>query len=238
MPRAMTFAVDGRISRDVTGFTEGLEVRDHQIYESTGSLYGGSRLIRLAPDGHATVMVNYGDAFFGEGLTILGDQIYQLTWKDHWVFVYDRVGNRQRVMRNDRQGWGLTNDGSRLIFGDGGDRLYFADPRSFAVDHSVVVRRGGRSVDDINELEYVDGAVYANIFETRRILRIDPLTGCVQAEARLDNLWDQMSPSERSRIDGNDDFVLNGIAYDHESKVFYVTGKVWPVIFRGHFVDN
>jgi glutaminyl-peptide cyclotransferase len=241
-PRPMHFVVEGRFSRDVEGFTEGFEIRDHQLYESTGALDGGSRLLRMPfqgpQKGHVTVLGDYGDSFFGEGLTILKNQIYQLTWKDHKVFVYDLAGHRKRTMTNDHDGWGLTDDGSHLIFDDGGANLYFVDPRDFTILHSVEVRAGAQPVPMLNELEYVDGKIYANVFTERRILRINPATGCVEAEAQLDNLWEDMSQTERDYIAIDPNFVLNGIAYDSAAKLFYVTGKVWPMVFTGHFVAN
>ena len=236
----MHFVVEDRFGRDVEAFTEGFEIHDHQIYESSGSMFGGSRLIRMTEKGRATLLASDGDSFFGEGLTILDDRIYQLTWKDHKVFVYDLAGKRERTMTNkDHEGWGLTNDGSHLIFDDGGASLYFADPRNFTILHSVPVRAGSRPVARLNELEYVDGKIYANIFLDRDIVRINPASGCVEAEARLDNLWDKMTVPERATIatDANN-FVLNGIAYDPAQRLFYLTGKEWPMVFTGHFVAN
>ena len=241
-PRSLHFVVEGRFNRDVEGFTEGFEVRDHQLYESTGSLDGGSRLMRMPfqgpMKGHVTVLGDYGDSFSGEGLTILKNQIYQLTWQDHKVFVYDLLGHRKRTMANAHDGWGLTNDGSHLIFDDGGPNLYYVDPRTFTILHSVEVRAGEQPIPMLNELEYVDGKIYANVFTQRKILRIDPKSGCVEAQGQLDNLWDQMSSAERSYIAIDPNFVLNGIAYDSAAKLFYVTGKVWPMVFTGHFSEN
>ena len=235
----MHFNVEGRFQRDVEAFTEGFEIRDHEIFESSGSLFGGSRLLRMTEKGHVTQLDSDGETFFGEGLTILNDKIYRLTWKDHKVFVYDLAGKRERAMANrDHEGWGLTNDGSHLVFDDGGASLYFADPRTFAIQHSVKVRAGTEPVEMLNELEWVDGKVYANVFEDRDILRIDPFSGCVEAIAQLDNLWDKMTPAERGYIASEGNYVLNGIAYDHEQKLFYLTGKVWPMVFTGHFVEN
>jgi glutamine cyclotransferase len=241
-PRPMHFVVQGRFPRDVEGFTEGFEVHDHQIYESTGSIDGGSRLMRMTlkgpKTGHVTVLQDYGQGFFGEGLTILRGQIFQLTWKDHQVFVYDLAGKRLRTMANSHEGWGLTNDGTNLIFDDGGASLYFTDPKDFTILHSVNVRRGAEPVLNINELEYVNGKIYANVFTERDILRINPVSGCVEAEAHLDNLWAQMSQAEAAYTMMDPNFVLNGIAYDPAGKLFYLTGKEWPMVFTGHFVDN
>src|SRR5580698_4984094 len=117
-PRPMTFQLDHKLYRDVLGFTEGLEVHNHDLYESTGALGGGTRIIRLTQQGHATVLHNQGDKYFGEGLTFLGDRLYQLTWQDHLVFVYDKDFKLVRTMQNPHDGWGMTNDGHYLIYGD------------------------------------------------------------------------------------------------------------------------
>jgi glutamine cyclotransferase len=234
-PKQMDFAVQKRIKLSITGFTEGLEVHGNDIYESTGPMGGGTRMMRIAPDGHVTVINDPDQKYFGEGLTFLGDRVYQLSWKDHLVFVYDQDFKPVRTMKNPREGWGLTNDGHQLIFSDGSPRLFFADPEDFHVTASVPVRRGSELVDNVNELEYVDGKVYANIWLTRDIVRINPQNGCIEAEANMGSLWTQMDIGQQYEINSNADAVLNGIAYDPRQKLFYVTGKEWPMIFAGHF---
>ena len=237
-PKQMHFTITRQFRRDATGFTEGLELHGGDLFESTGALFGDTRLMRMTPEGHVSTIADFGDKFFGEGLTILHEQMYQLSWKDHHVFVYDMAGKLLRTMRNDREGWGLTHDGDRLIFSDGSAFLYFADPRNFAILGSVEVHRGDQPVDNINELEWVNGKVWANVFESREILRIDPVSGCVEAEAQMDTLWDHMSAADRAftREDGN--YVLNGIAWDSGAQAFYLTGKVWPVVFEGRFSER
>lgn len=237
-PKTLNFTIVRQFPRDASGFTEGLEVHNGDIFESTGSMFGGSRLMRMTPQGHVTVLLDVGARFFGEGLTILHDQIYQLSWKDHRVFVYDLKGRLQRSMRNDREGWGLTHAGERLIFSDGSARLFFADPKTFATLGSVEVRRGDVPVTMINELEWVDGKIWANVFETRQILRIDPASGCVEGEAQMDTLWDHMRPADRDYTGEDGNFVLNGIAWNPALKLFYLTGKEWPVVFSGRFSEQ
>ena len=237
-PKQMGFAVQHMIKLSLTGFTEGLEVHGHDIYESTGSLGGGTRLMRIAPDGNVTVINDPDQKYFGEGLTFLGDRVYQLSWRDHQVFVYDKDFKPVRTMQNPHEGWGLTNDGHQLIFGDGSPHLYFADPEDFHITGTVTVRRVKRPVENINELEYVDGKVYANVWLTRDIVRIDPKNGCVEAEAELGSLWSEMDLGQQYEINSNADAVLNGIAYDPQQKLFYVTGKDWPMIFAGHFTSG
>lgn len=235
--RSMSFRVQGEIQRDVRGFTQGLEVRGDKLFESTGAIAGATRLTTIDATGKVTEIANFARTFFGEGLTILNDQIYQLSWQEHKAFVYDLNGKLVRSMSNPRDGWGLTNDGTNLIATDGGDRLYFVNPANFAVVRSVQVRAGDRPVDALNELENVDGKIYSNIFQTWNIVRIDPRTGCIEAAADLHDLWDRMSAEEHEYLESDSNFVLNGIAYDSRSKLFYITGKNWRTIFTGRFVD-
>jgi len=237
-PKAMTFQIDHRFDRDVKGFTEGLEVHNHDLYESTGALGGGTRLIRITPQGHATVLNNQGDRYFGEGLTFLGDRLYQLTWQDHLVFVYDKDFKLIRTMQNPHDGWGMTNDGHYLIYGDGSDHLYFVDPKDFAIKNSIQVRLGAQAVNNINELEDVGGKIYANIWMTRNIVRINAQTGCIEAVAKLDTLWDHMTPPELGYTASDSDYVLNGIAYDPATRLFTLMGKEWPMAFVGRFQDR
>lgn len=238
-PKAMTFQVDAQVRRDVLGFTQGLEVRGDKLFESTGSLVGDTRLTTIEPrSGKVTVLANFGKRFFGEGLTILKDHIFQLSWQEHLAFVYDLNGKLVRSMRNMHDGWGLTNDGTNLIFTDGGDKLYYVNPADFRILRQVAVRMGSQPLPSLNELETVDGKIYANVFLTWDVVRIEPRTGCVEAIANLNNLVERMNAEERRHIGSDINFVLNGIAYDNQRKVFYITGKNWMSIFAGRFVDQ
>src|SRR3954465_4868465 len=157
-PKELRFEVTGKIVRSEVGFTQGLEWRDGKLYESTGAVGGHSGLNTIAPDGTVIKLRDDATRYFGEGLTILNDEIYQLTWQEHEVFVYDLAGERKRAMRNPREGWGLTNDGKSLIFSDGGPSFYFADPATFAIRREVKIKtdRPG-DVVGLNELELADG---------------------------------------------------------------------------------
>jgi glutamine cyclotransferase len=239
-PAPLRFEIASKIERSELGFTQGLEVRDGQLYESTGRIAGTTRINVISFDGQVRTLTDLGTTVFGEGLTILNDQIYQLTWQDHQVFVYDLAAKRQRAMRNPREGWGLTNDGTSLIFSDGGPSFYYVDPQTFAVRRTVKVRstRPGDIVG-LNELELVGGRLYGNIFTTWSIVRIDPASGCIDAVADMRGLRDRMSADEKSLIDSDSgNYVLNGIAYDNATGTFYVTGKRWKSIFSGRFVEG
>jgi glutamine cyclotransferase len=235
--KPMSFQVQGEIRRDMRGFTQGLELHGGTLFESTGALAGDTRLTTVDAAGKVTEIANFAKAFFGEGLTILRDQIYQLSWREHKVFVYDLHGKQLRSMANPREGWGMTNDGVNLIASDGGNRLYFVNPATFTLMRSVQVRAGGRPVSALNELENAGGKIYSNIFTTWNIVRIDPASGCVEAVANLHSLWDRMSDEEHRYLESDANFVLNGIAYDASSRLFYVTGKNWRTIFMGRFLD-
>jgi glutamine cyclotransferase len=238
-PKTMNFEVQSQVRRDILGFTQGLEVRGDKLFESTGLIAGTTRLTTIDPKtGKVTVLANLGRRFFGEGLTILNNQIFQLSWQEHQAFVYDLSGKLVRSMRNPQEGWGLTNDGTNLIFTDGGDRLYYVNPADFKVLRSVQVKVGSAPLPAMNELEMVDGKIYSNVFLTWDIVRIEPRTGCVEAIAHLNALWDRMSLQERQHIQSDNNFVLNGIAYDPAQKIFYITGKNWMTIYAGRFVDQ
>jgi glutaminyl-peptide cyclotransferase len=237
-PVPLRFEVIGKIVRSEVGFTQGLEWRDGKLYESTGAVGGRSGLNVIAPDGTVTNLINQGTRVFGEGLTILEDEMFQLTWTDRVVHVFDPSAKLKRTMRNPREGWGLTNDGKQLIFSDGGPSFYFADPQTFAIHREVKIKtdRPG-DVVGLNELELVDGKLFGNLFQTQTIVRIDPASGCVEARANMGSLWRSFTDADKKQVAAEEN-VLNGIAYDKASGLFYVTGKRWPTIFVGRFVEQ
>jgi glutamine cyclotransferase len=236
-PTTLRFDVVSRITRSEIGFTQGLEVHGDGFYESTGRVGGTTRLNVISLDGKVKRLTDLGTTVFGEGLTILNDEVFQLTWQEHKVFVYDLDGKLKREMHNPREGWGLSNDGTNLIFSDGGPSFYYADPRTFAIRKSVHIstNRAG-DVEGLNELELVGGKLFGNIFTTRAIVRLDPESGCIDGIADLSVLWQAMSPQERAEIDTSES-VLNGIAYDSKAGLFYLTGKLWKTIFAGRFTE-
>jgi glutaminyl-peptide cyclotransferase len=237
-PAALRFNIVDKITRSEIGFTQGLEVYENRLYESTGRIGGTTRLNLISFDGKVTRLTDLGNTVFGEGLTILNGEVFQLTWQDHEVFVYDLAGKFKREMRNPRDGWGLSNDGTDLIFSDGGPSFYYADPHSFAIRKSVRIRtnRPG-DVEGLNELELVGGKLFGNIFTTRAMVRIDTASGCIDGVADLSVLWQAMSPEERAAIDTSES-VLNGIAYDAKTGLFFLTGKLWKSIFTGRFTET
>jgi len=238
VPRALNFQVEGEIRRDTPGFTEGLEVHDGAIYESTGDVFGDTRINRIDPKtGHVSQVMNAGKNYFGEGLTAFAGKLYQMTWREHRVFVFDQNMRRLPELSNPREGWGLTHDDTQLIASDGSSRLYFLSPQDFSTRRVLKVFNRDREVRNLNELEYVQGAIWANVFEAWNIVRISPVTGCVEAIADLKPLRARMSADDRRAIDADDNFVPNGIAYNPASGHFILTGKYWPMLYTGHFVE-
>jgi len=237
-PKNLTFQAENMIRRDTPGFTEGLEVHDGAIYESTGNFFGDSRINRIDPKtGHVTALVNAGKSYFGEGMTVFAGKLYQMTWREHRVFVFDQNMRKLPELSNPREGWGLTHDDKELIASDGSSRLFFLSPQDFGTTRVLTVRSQGREVRNLNELEYVQGAIWANVFETWNVVRISPVTGCVEARADLMPLRAQMTTMDRQAIDEDNNFVPNGIAYNPAGGKFTITGKYWPMLFTGQFVD-
>jgi glutamine cyclotransferase len=216
---------------DTGAFTQGLELRDGVLYEGTG-LTGRSEMRTLEPGtGSVRERVRLPSSVFGEGITVVGDRIWQLTYRSEFAFLRDRstLGEIRRV-RYDGEGWGLCHDPGRrrLVMSNGEAALTFRDPTTFAPVSRVPVTLDGRPLEKINELECVGGKVWANVWLTDRIVRIDPATGMVEAIVDASGL---LSEAESDPAD-----VLNGIAATPEPGTFLITGKLWPKMFRVRFV--
>ncbi len=238
VPKSLLFQVKNEIRRDAVGFTEGLEVHDGALYESTGDYFGETRINRIDPKtGHVTAMMSAGKTYFGEGLTFFGGKLYQMTYREHRVFVFDDHMRRLPELSNPREGWGLTHNDSELITSDGSSSLFFLAPQDFKTRRALPVFLRDRPVRNLNEVEYVEGTIWANVFETWNIVRISPNSGCVEAVADLRPLRASMSAADRKAIDADDNFVPNGIAYNPADGLFTITGKYWPMLYSGRFVD-
>jgi glutaminyl-peptide cyclotransferase len=218
------------IPHDRTAFTEGFEVDDGVLWEGTG-LAGESQLRELDPTtGAVRRSVPLPGRLFGEGITVVGPRIWQLTYQDGVALEWDRA--TLTVLRQvpiTGEGWGLCHDGTRLVQSDGTDRLRFRDPTTFAEVGGVSVTLDGQPVTQLNELECVDGMVWANVWKTDRIVEIDPADGHVVAVVDASGLLD---PAQRAGTD-----VLNGIAAVGDGE-FLITGKLWPTTFRVRFVPG
>jgi len=220
------YEVVRRFPHDTTAYTQGLLYADGQLYESTGQL-GRSQVRKLDLEtGQVQASTSLANDRFGEGLALLGDKLYQLTWQTNVGYVYEA----ETLALVDSfaytgEGWGLATDGTSLIMSDGTANLRFLDPETFAVVREVTVQDQGSSLTHINELEYILGDLYANIYQSNRMVRIDPGTGEVLAWFNLAGL---LRGNERTRTTD----VLNGIAYHDGTGNLLVTGKFWPALFE------
>jgi glutaminyl-peptide cyclotransferase len=212
---------------DSEAYTQGLLLHEGRFYESTG-LVGRSTLRRVVP---ASGMVEWrftlAGNLFGEGLALVGDRFIQLTWQNNVAMIYDLDFNRQGTFDYEGEGWGLCYDGTKLVMSDGSNRLFFRNPQTFALIGEVSVTRGGAAVSRLNELECVGKLVYANVYQTDTIVRIDSASGQVLTTIDASGL---LTAAERAGTD-----VLNGIAFDSANGHFFLTGKLWPKLFEVRF---
>ncbi len=222
-----TYNIVKTYPHDTSAYTEGLVFDNEVLYESTGN-YGASSLRRVDLEtGNVLQEILLPTKFYGEGLAVVNDTLVQLTWKENMGFIYDK--ETLSLLANfsySTQGWGLTYDGNRLIMSDGSPNLYFLDPTTFQRIGQVSVHDGNTTLTDINELEYVNGDVYANIWLQQRIAIINPQTGQVKGYIDLSGLYKSNNPSN------NLDNVLNGIAYDPQTDRLFITGKDWPNLYQ------
>lgn len=211
---------------DREAFTQGLVWHDGDLIESTGRYPSTVRRVRLE-DGEVLRLQTLNTDYFGEGLTELNGKVFSLTWRNGRGFIWNpETLERTGEFTYEGEGWGLTTDGTRLILSDGTDRLRFLDPETFVEAEPVHVTFNGQRLTQLNELEWIDGEVWANVWQTDFIVRIDPATGVVKSVIDLRTLM-----PDRIGMDPADD-VLNGIAWDPEGRRLFVTGKKWPSVFE------
>jgi glutamine cyclotransferase len=221
-----TYEVIRSWPHDRAAFTQGLVFRGGSFIESTG-LNGQSTLREVELEsGRVLKQVALAPAYFAEGVAVLGGQAFQLTWQNRKGFVYDVDTFRlQREFAYEGEGWGLTTDGSALILSDGTNRIRFLDSVGFAVRRTISVTLEGKEVRGLNELEFIKGEIFANVWQTDDVVRIDPATGNVRGVIDFSGL---LAPQDRRP----DTDVLNGIAYDAKNDRLFVTGKRWPRLFE------
>ena len=220
-PTSYTYKIVKTYRHDPSAFTEGLVFDNGVLYESTG-LTSSLRRVDLE-SGNVLQKVSLSEEYFGEGLAVVNDSLVQLTWQNQIGFIYDKstfslLGN----FSYNTEGWGLTYDGNRLIMSDGSSKLTFLDPITFQKNGQVIVHDGKTSITNINELEYVNGDVYANIWLQQKIAIINPQNGNVKG-------WIDLTGIYQSH---NIDDVLNGIAYDSQNNRLFITGKYWPNLYQ------
>ncbi len=220
------YKVIGSMEQPRENFVQGLQIVDDHLYVSTGQ-YGQSQLLRYRMSDGALQDGKQLDAkLFGEGLTVLNDRIYQLTWKSRIALVYNKEDMKgYKWFRIAGEGWGITNNGKDLIYSDGSHRLYFLSAGTLKFLHSIEVTEDGKKIDKLNELEWIEGKIWANIWTSDRIVIIDPQTGHITASIDLSGLL----PDNERRTDTN---VLNGIAQNPADGSIWVTGKYWPKLFQ------
>ena len=231
-PAAYTYEIKNVYPHDRAAFTQGLIYKDGVLWEGTGQ-YGASSVRKVdLKTGKVLKMIPVPREFFGEGITVFKDKVFELTWQNNKGFIYAaddfaKLGE----FKYAGEGWGLTHDSDSLIMSDGTNQIRFLDPETFAVRRTISVTENGRPLDELNELEYVKGEIYANVWQTDRIVRIDPKTGNLTGTVDLSGL---LPEADR----GADTDVLNGIAYDEAGDRLFVTGKMWPKLFEIRLVKK
>ena len=228
--KQLSYKVIESIERPSRGYTQGLFIDNGKLYESTGG-YGSSLIRRIDLKTQQTEhSEKLPDHFFGEGLSPWGaDRMIQLTWKKGIGIIYHQETMKlERIFRYQGEGWGISYKGDNLVMSNGSSNLFFLDPQTLTICQTLPITRLGKPVKNLNELEWVDDHIYANIWLTDEIVQIDAQTGIVTASIDCSNLNPQ-----RSRF--NTDAVLNGIAYDKSEEVFYLTGKTWKYLYKVTF---
>lgn len=238
MPAYISYSLVKEYPHDTSAYTEGLQYVDGYLYESTGE-YGQSDLRKTnLDDGKVLEKKKLDNKYFGEGLAVLNGKIYQLTYQEKTGFVYDQ--KTFKLLRtfsfNAAEGWGMTTDGHSLIYDDGTNVLHYLDPNTLAETKTIKVAGPEGNVDNINELEYIKGYIYANQWQTDFIYKIDTATGKVVGKIDLSDLRQRTGIPPVSNAKGAPE-VLNGIAYDAVNNRIFITGKYWPKIFEVK-VDN
>ncbi|MEO9020557.1 MAG: glutaminyl-peptide cyclotransferase [Ginsengibacter sp.] len=234
-PAPIMFKVEAVYPHDPTSYTQGLEFYKGKLYEGTGE-WGTSklRIVNIKTGIPEKSYLIPDTSIFGEGITILKNKVYQLTWQNNKIFVYnvDDISHPVSTLKWNRQGWGATNDGTDIIISDGSSKLFFVQPdeakKEMKISKVITVADNTGEVDSLNELELIDGYVYANRWLTNDIIKIDTSNGYVVGKMNLTGLLQQYDPS--AKVSG--DAVLNGIAYDSTTKKLYITGKDWPKLFE------
>ncbi|AOR27078.1 glutamine cyclotransferase [Formosa sp. Hel1_33_131] len=233
-PKIYTYEIVNTYAHDITSYTQGLEFYKGDLYESTGQ-YGESKLRKLDyKNGSVVKNVDLSSSYFGEGLSVLNDKIYQLTWKEGRGLVYDVNSFEQIETFNygqSKEGWGLCNDGQKFYKSDGSEYLWFLNPKTLAEEGSLQAYTNKEKLTNLNELEWVDGKIYANRYQKDGIAIINPENGAIEAVIDFKALKTKVTKHQ-----GLD--VLNGMAYNPKTKTLFVTGKRWDKLFEVKIIEN
>ncbi len=229
-PQLYTYTIVNEFPHDMTSFTQGLEFHRDTLYESTGSGGGAKSYIRKIDyrTGEVFQQVDLEERYFGEGITILNNKLYQLTWQGKKGFIYDarsleRIDSFQ--YGKSEEGWGLTNDGRSLYKSDGTERIWLLDPNTLQEEDAIQIVTDRSIFNKANELEYVEGKIYANVWQKESMMIIDAASGAIEGVVNLGGLREKVK--QHDKLD-----VLNGIAYHPERKTFFITGKNWDKLFE------
>lgn len=227
---SLSYAVLADKPHDTSSFTEGLEFYKGKLLEGTGN-YGSSKLLEIDPSNFSvTRSIPLEPGYFGEGITVFRDTLYQLTWKERKAFVYSARDFRKiKELPYNYDGWGLTHTDKEIIASDGTSNLYFLEPGTLRVLRIQGVTEAGQPVNNINELEYINGYVWANRWEHSYLMKIDPKNGEVVARVDMTDLVNRVKSADRHAD------VLNGIAYDSVNRKMYITGKYWDRYYEVRF---
>ena len=226
-PKPVGYSVLNTYLHDTSSFTQGLAIYNGKLYEGTGE-YGHSGLLQVdLINGKIQKKIPLDAKYFGEGITILHDTIFQLTWKENVVFAYT-IKDLKKVneFKINTEGWGITTNGHELIVSDGTSNLYYYNPSTFQLLRTQSITEGGSLSYNLNELEYIDGYIYANQWQAPYILKIDPGSGTIVGKIDVTNIWSRVKAKDASAD------VPNGIAYDTATKKIFITGKKWPELYE------
>ncbi|RYD77602.1 MAG: glutaminyl-peptide cyclotransferase [Sphingobacteriales bacterium] len=235
-PDLYSYKVLAKLPHDTSAYVEGLQYQDGFFYEGTGEK-GKSDLRKVdVQTGKVLQRAKLDTALFGEGIALVGNKILQLTWQDKKAFVYDKDTFKQLAeLPYNRDGWGMTFDGEKIYASDGTNTIYFLDKNTYQKIGSIDIFDDKAARDNINELEYIDGKIYANVYQTNEIVIINPETGTIEGKIDLTGLYS--ADNFKTDWDKSNN-VLNGIAYDKVGKRLFVTGKKWPFIFEIKITKN
>ena len=226
-PKPIGYSILKTYQHDTSSFTQGLVIYDGHLYEGTGE-YGHSNLLKVDLNtGKIQKKVSLDAKYFGEGIAILRDTIYQLTWQEKVVFAYTlKDFKKVKEFRIETEGWGITTNGQELIVSDGTSNLYYYNPSAFQLLRTQSITEGGSLSYNLNELEYIDGYIYANQWQAPYILKIDPGSGNIIGKIDVANIWNRVKAKDPVAD------VPNGIAYDTTTKKTFITGKKWPELYE------
>lgn len=233
-PKLYTYKILETYPHDIEAYTQGLEFENNVLYESTGQYKHSSLRKTDLKTGEVLENVSLADSYFGEGLTILNDKIYQLTWQEKTGFIYNLSDLKKTgafVYGESKEGWGLCNDGTTIFKSDGTEKIWSLNPDNLAEEGYIELYTNTSKIPRVNELEWVDGKIYANIYERDAVAIVNPSNGAVEGVIDFSDLKDKVTQHDALN-------VLNGIAYNGEANVLYITGKNWDKLFKVEVVEK